>query len=153
MKIDAYACLVFSASWNAPDSPSAFGWITGPLPIPLPVTNTTSARGGTGRVTDRESRTTYFAPRVHNLLYGSLLSASESSPQRWYISQAHDLPNINGSRVEAWEILADGAGHCFAIAHIQLGSNAAASLSALTVIKRSRPRMAGDIPCWPCGTG
>lgn len=135
MKIDAYSCLVFSADWSASDNPSAIGWSPGPLPIPLPVTNTTKARGRTGHVTDRESRATYFAPRVHNLMYGSPLSASESAPQRWHITRNRDIPDINGSRVQAWEILTDGTGHCLAVAHVQLGSNAATSLSALTVIR------------------
>ena len=135
MKIDAYACLVFSASWNEHESPSAFGWTRGPLPIPLPATDATNARGGTGNVTDRGSRAAYFAPRVHNLLYGSPVSASESSPQRWHVAHDHGVLDFNGSRIQAWEMLADGTDHCFAVAHVQLGPNAAASLSALTVIR------------------
>src|ERR1700722_9238889 len=135
MKTDGYACLAFNASWNAAENPAAFGWLPGPLPIPLPVTSGTRARGGTARVTDRESRSTYFAQRVHNLLYGDPLSTAKDSPQRWHIPVETTIPDVNGSHVQAWEMLADGVGRCLAVAHVQLGSAAATALSALTVVR------------------
>jgi hypothetical protein len=133
MKIDAYACLVFSADWNAADNPGAFDWVPGPLPIPLPAASSASARRGAATVTDRESRATYFAPRIHDLLYGAPHSTVEGAPQRWHLPVDAETPDINGSRVQAWELLSAGPGGYLAVAHVQLGSVAVASLSALTV--------------------
>jgi hypothetical protein len=135
MRIDAYACLVFTANWNAADNPGAFGWATGPLPIPLPVASGSSARGGTAQVADRESRATYFAPRVLNLLYGAPLSVTEGAQQRWHLVVETDVHDVNGSRVEAWELLSSGTGDSLAVAHVQLGTHVVTSLSALTVAR------------------
>lgn len=132
MKIDAYACLVFTADWNAVGNPAAFGWVPGPLPIPLPASGT-GARGGGATVTDRESRATYFAPRMHDLLYGVPHSPTDGAPQRWHLAVEAETPDINGSRIQAWELLFNGTGGCLTVAHVQLGSAAVASLSALTV--------------------
>jgi hypothetical protein len=135
MTIDAYACLVFSARWNGTDSPGTFGWTLGPLPIPIPVTGTTSARGGTASVTDRKARVTYFAQRVETLLFGAPDFSPEGSPQRWHMTVEAGVPDPHGSRFQAWELLTDGKGGYLAIAHVQLGSAAAASLALLTVIR------------------
>lgn len=134
MDIDTYTCLVFTAKWNASDSPSAFGWTPGPLPIPLPATSITNARGGTSSITDRTARATYFAPRVHDLLYGPPLSTA--GPQRrWHREASSDTPDLNGSRIQAWEMLARNADHYLIAAHVQLAPDATAALSALTVVR------------------
>lgn len=134
MNVDAYACLVFTANWNAADNPGAFGWSTGPLPIPLPATSVTRARGGPAVITDRAARSTYFARRVHDLLFGPP-SAADGPPRRWHVAVTSDAPDVPGARVQAWELLLDGAGGYLAVAHVQLGSSAAVSLSGLTVAR------------------
>jgi hypothetical protein len=134
MNVDAYACLVFTATWNAADSPAALGWTPGPLPIPLPTTIVTRARGGAALLTDRAARVTYFAQRVHNLLFGPP-STADGPPRRWHIAAKAEAADVNNARVQAWELLFDGAGSYLAIAHIQLGTPAAPSLSELTVVR------------------
>jgi hypothetical protein len=134
MNIDAYTCLVFTAEWNAPDSPSVSGWTPGPLLIPLPSTSTTIARGGAAQATDRDARTAYFAPRVHDLLYGPPPSG-ERPPRRWHRDSNSDLPDPHGSRIQAWEMLAHGPGRYLIAAHVQLGPDAASALSALSAIR------------------
>lgn len=132
MKLDAYACLVFTARWSTPGSPGDFGWAPGPLELVIPATSTVRARGGTSTVTDRKARGTYFAERVHNLLYGPEESP-ENPPRRWHKAADGVAADSNGSLIQAWEMLDDGAGHYLTVAHVQLGPDVVTSLASLTV--------------------
>jgi hypothetical protein len=135
MKINAYACLVFPASWNADDEPDECGWRPGPLPIPIPATSAQGTRAGAARVADREARATYFAPRVHDQLYGTTDPAAKDAPKRWHRTLETGAQDEGGSRVQAWELLTHEAGLGIAVAHVQLGADAAPALAALTVTR------------------
>lgn len=131
MAVDAYACILWQAELVAGSDPAAGGWSPGPLPIPLTLAPRWPQQGA-AVVTDREARSTHFAARVHSHLYGHESRSSVVS-RRCHRMVADDAVNIDGSLVEAWEVLVGPDGDCTAVAHVQLGQDPVRALASLTM--------------------
>jgi hypothetical protein len=106
---------------NSTGVPPGFGWVQGPLPLPM-----------SGGVTDRERRMTYFEPRVADSLYGTasrparrhrILPPAPASQDRPVIEAVEllDLPPVLGA----------AAGKGIAVFHIRLSDDPLGDLPRL----------------------
>ena len=131
MPVDVYVCLVFTGQFVRPRVVNE-SWRAGPLPLPIPATSTTQLRGRSA-LTDREARQSYFAERVHSVLYGPQTD-DLASTTRWHtLVEPGSVKGIGGAVVDAWEVL-DGLGdrECLVVAHVQLGEDHVRALAAFT---------------------